>query len=44
MGILMPSVAEVLDRLREVMGTVEAGAVEGLAGQNTEPDFDLVEP
>jgi hypothetical protein len=40
----MPSVAEVLDGLGEFMGAVEAGAFEGLAGQNTEPDFDLIEP
>ena len=40
----MPSIAEVLNGLGEFVGGVEAGSFEGLAGQNTEPDFDLIEP
>ena len=40
----MPSVAEVLDRLGEFMGAIKARPFEGFAGQNAEPDFDLIEP
>ena len=39
----MPGVAEILDRLSKLMGLVETGAFEGLAGRNAEPDFDLIE-
>ena len=40
----MPNLAKVVDGLGEIFGAVEAGAIQGLASENAEPDFDLVEP
>src|SRR5215467_12849549 len=40
----MPSIAEVLDGVCEFMRAVEARSFKRLAGQNAEPDFDLIEP
>jgi hypothetical protein len=40
----MPNFAKVVDGLGEIFGAAEAGAIQGLASENAEPDFDLVEP
>lgn len=39
----MQGVAEVLDGMSKLIVIVETGAFEGFAGQNTEPDFELIE-
>ena len=40
----MPGIAEVLDGFSELLGAVEAAAFKCLAGENAEPDLDLIEP
>jgi hypothetical protein len=40
----VPSSTEGVDGLGELLRAIEAGPVHGLASENAEPDFDLIEP
>ena len=43
-GPLVVCGGEILDRLRQLLGTAKARAGQGLSGKDAEPDLDLVKP
>src|SRR5271167_3000226 len=43
-GPLIVCGGEILDRLRQLLGTAKARAGQGLSGKDAEPDLDLVKP